>query len=81
MWYTAVENIFYLISLFSREPQIIIKEVLVKDPNGFMPKDVEILKDHVKTVHWRQGMPIEQIAYQQGQVDLIRFIEEKLIKR
>jgi|TARA_R110002050_G_scaffold14371_1_gene45406 hypothetical protein len=59
----------------------IIKTVEVRDPTGLIRNDIAFLKKHTKEVHWKAGTTLEQIAYQQGQVDVISTIETKVVGR
>jgi len=59
----------------------VIKTVEVRDPSGLIRNDITYLKKHTSQVHWKAGTTLEQIAYQQGQVDVIGVIENKVVGR
>jgi hypothetical protein len=67
------------------KPLTIVKEVIktveVRDPTGLIRNDIAFLKKNTKHVHWKAGTTLEQIAYQQGQVDVINTIETKVVGR
>jgi len=56
-------------------------EVVRLDPRGLIRNDIEYIKSKIAPVEWKKGMSLEEIAYQQGQHDLLRFIETKVVGR
>ena len=87
-FYIGREDIKYIKQLFNKVinkyfTKTIIKEVVVyeKDPNGFIQNDMAWLKANVPIPHYKVGDSIEQVAYRQGQADLLRVIETRLIGR
>jgi len=74
-----------LANLFAAPPAVreveVIREVEVKDPHGIMPNDIAFIRKHTAPVSWKEGTTLEEVAYQQAQADLIRFIENKVVGR
>jgi hypothetical protein len=67
-------------------PTVIVVEKEIKseiklDPRGLVRTDIKFLKDRVPAPYWKEGTTIQEIAYAQGQQDLISFIETRLIGR
>jgi hypothetical protein len=69
----------------SPTPRVVIiteyDEHVKLDPRGMAPVDVKFIKQHTKPVSWKSGATLSEVAYQQGQADLIKFIEDKVIGR
>lgn len=61
--------------------KIVETEVIKLDPRGLVRNDIEYIKSKLQDVHWKPGMTLEEIAYVQGQHDLLKFIETKVIGR
>lgn len=57
------------------------KEVIKLDPRGLVKNDIEFIRSKLLPVTWRQGITLEEIAYTQGQADLLKFIETKVVGR
>ena len=51
----------------------------IRDPSGLAARDIAIVRRHVQEVHWKPGTTIEQVAYAQGQHDLLRIIEQRVM--
>ena len=51
------------------------------DPRGLVRNDIKFLNSKVPPVSWKADTTIEEVAYAQGQQDLIRFIETRVIGR
>lgn len=56
-----------------------IKEVLKKDPNGMMKRDLALMRKYSKTKPYEVGDSLELVAYKQGQADLINMVESKMV--
>ena len=73
----------YLYRLHS--PAIIIHKVKVLetklDPHGLAKNDIATIEKGAVQMHWKKGDTIEDIAYRQGQQDLVKFIKIKLLGR
>ena len=61
--------------------KLVEKEVVRLDSRGLITNDIEFIKKHIPPVEWKKGLSLEDIAYRQGQWDLLRFIEEKVAGR
>ena len=60
----------------------VVKETEVQlDPRGAIHTDLQFIKSHTRPVHWADGDTLETVAYRQGQADLIKFIETKVLGR
>ena len=59
----------------------VIKEVEVRDPAGIMRNDILFIQKHMAPPQWTAGTTIEEVAYAQGQLDLLKFIEDKVVGR
>lgn len=57
------------------------KEVRILDPRGMIRNDIEFIRSKLLPVQWKKGATLEEIAYHQGQHDLLKFIEDKVIGR
>ena len=57
------------------------KEVRVLDPRGMILNDIKFIRTKIPTLCWQKGMSLEELAYVQGQHDLLKFIETKVIGR
>lgn len=55
--------------------------ITVLDPRGMIHTDIEFIRRHIPKVHWREGMTLEQVAYHQGQHDLLEFIATSVVGR
>lgn len=66
-------------------PKVVIKttiEVQEKlDPRGLVHTDMKYIERHYRPVHYKAGMNLPDVAYQQGQADMITFIKTKVIGR
>ena len=51
------------------------------DPRGLVRNDVKYMRSKVPTPSWKPGATIQDIAYAQGQQDMITFIETRVIGR
>lgn len=61
---------------------VVRREVEVQlDPRGSTRTDLEYIRKHTRPVHWTEGDTLETVAYRQGQADLIKFIETKVLGR
>jgi hypothetical protein len=74
-----------LVNLFAPPPRVVqvevIKEVEVRDPSGLIHNDLAFLRKHTAKVQWKLGSTLDQLAYQQGQADVLNTIETKVIGR
>jgi hypothetical protein len=50
------------------------------DPRGFIHKDIQILRKHLPRLGYTKGDTLEDIAYRQGQTDMIDRIERYIIR-
>lgn len=57
------------------------KEVKVLDARGLVKNDIEYIRKYIQAVHWKPGITVEEMAYAQGQHDLLEFIETKVAGR
>ena len=63
-----------------RPPAIVRTNTIeTRDPSGLAKRDIDMVRRHIAEVHWKNGMSIEQVAYAQGQEDLLRIIEKKVM--
>ena len=63
-----------------RPPAIVRTNTIeTRDPSGLAKRDIDMVRRHIAEVHWKNGMSIEQVAYAQGQEDLLRIIEQKVM--
>lgn len=64
-------------------PRVVIQKEreLVKDPRGLMHTDLEFIKRGTAGISWTPSTTIAEVAYAQGQADLIQFIERQVIGR
>jgi len=51
----------------------------IRDPSGLAARDIALVRRHISEVHWKPGLTLEQIAYAQGQEDLLRIIEQRVM--
>ena len=51
----------------------------IRDPSGLAARDIALVRRHISEVHWKPGLTLEQIAYAQGQEDLLRIIEQRIM--
>ena len=72
-----------LLSYCFSSPKVVVKiEVQDRlDPRGLVYTDIKYIEKSVPAVHYAQGMTIEQVAYQQGQQDMLNFIKNNVIGR
>lgn len=61
--------------------RVYIKEEARLDPRGLVRNDIKFIRAKVPAPMWSKGTTIEQVAYAQGQQDLIQFIETRVIGR
>ena len=74
--------LYYAVSPTQRVVTVTQYDEHVKlDPRGMAPVDVRFIRQHTKPVQYKEGTTLSEVAYQQGQEDLIKFIEEKVIGR
>lgn len=57
------------------------KETIKLDPRGLVRNDIEFIKSKLPVVRWHKGISIEEIAYNQGMHDCLKFIEDKVVGR
>ena len=58
------------------------KEVHKKlDPRGLVRNDLAFIRSKVPAPQWKPDTTIQQVAYAQGQQDLIVFIETRVVGR
>ena len=64
-------------------PEIIYveKEVIKLDPRGLIRGDLDYIKKRLAPVAWQQGVTMEELAYRQGQHDIVKFIEDNMVGR
>lgn len=60
------------------ETQTVTVQKTLKDPRGLVKREIEILKKRTRG-YYKLDDSLESVAYRQGQLDLIRFIETKLV--
>lgn len=72
-----------LIIWIQRRPITIEKPVPVVrlDPNGLSRSQMALIKKYAATGQYQIGDSIESVAYRQGQLDLIKMIERRIIAR
>jgi len=51
----------------------------IRDPSGLAARDIALVRRHISELHWKPGTTIEQVAYAQGQHDLLRIIEQRVM--
>ena len=51
------------------------------DPRGLNMADVKFIERFCPQVYWKEGMSLEDVAYQQGQQDMVNFIKTRVIGR
>jgi len=61
--------------------KVVSEEVVRLDPRGLIRNDIEYIRNKLLPVEWKAGMTMEEIAYRQGQQDLLKFIETKVVGR
>ena len=64
-----------------REKEVVTEEVTRLDPRGMIRTDIQFIKRHLPDLGWVKGDTIEEVSYKQGQHDLLRFIEQKVVGR
>lgn len=67
--------------LLRPKPTVVEKVVVKKDPNGLIRSDLATLRRYAATGEYKVGDCIESVAYRQGQLDLIRMIETKMVAK
>lgn len=74
-----------LMSHMYTSPRVVVRTeietVVQSDPRGLMKTDVAFMEKHTKPIQWAAGTTVEEVAYQQGQADMIRFVKLKVIGR
>ena len=58
-----------------------VKTVKILDPRGMIRTDIEYIRQYLPKVGWQKDSTLEEIAYNQGQHDLLHFIETKVVGR
>ena len=61
--------------------KLIETEVVRLDPRGLIRNDIEFIRSKLLPVEWKTEITMEEIAYRQGQQDLLKFIEQKVVGR
>lgn len=61
--------------------KLIEKEIIRLDARGLVKNDIEFIRKHIAPVEWKAGNSLEEMAYKQGQHDLLLFIETKVVGR
>ena len=61
--------------------KVVETEVVRLDPRGLVRNDITFIRSKLLPVEWKANMTIEEIAYRQGQHDLLKFIEQKVVGR
>ena len=61
--------------------RLIETEVVRLDPRGLIKNDIAFIKSKLLPVEWKADITMEEIAYRQGQQDLLKFIEQKVVGR
>ena len=61
--------------------KLIETEVVRLDPRGLVRNDIEFIRSKLLPVEWKADITLEEIAYRQGQQDLLKFIEQKVVGR
>ena len=61
--------------------KLVETEVVRLDPRGLVKNDIAFIRSKLLPVEWKTDMTIEEIAYRQGQHDLLKFIEQKVVGR
>lgn len=54
-------------------------EVIRHDPNGLVKRDIEQIATHVTTAGYQKGDTLADVAYKQGQNDVLRFLQKKFL--
>lgn len=57
------------------------KEVVRLDPRGLVKNDIAFIRSKLQPVEWKPDLTMAEIAYRQGQQDLLKFIEQKVVGR
>ena len=57
------------------------KEVVRLDPRGLVKNDIKFIRSKLLPVEWTTELTMAEIAYRQGQQDLLKFIESKVVGR
>jgi len=68
-----------LINLFRPTPHTVREPEVLLDPHGIAGRQMVQIKKYCGTGKYKVGDTIESVAYRQAQLDLIDFIETKLI--
>ena len=72
-----------LLSYCISSPKVVVRiEVQDRlDPRGLVYTDMKYIEKHVPPVHYSKEMTLEEVAYQQGQHDMVSFIKNNVIGR
>lgn len=57
------------------------KDEIKLDPRGLVRNDIAFIRKNLPVVRWYQGISLEEVAYNQGMHDCLKFIEEKVVGR
>ena len=52
------------------------KYVPNKDPHGLIQRDIQFIEENVPSSGYRKGDTLADVAYRQGQADLLNFIKK-----
>ena len=63
------------------EIKYIEKEVVKLDPRGLIRGDLDYIKKRLAPIAWQPGVTMEELAYRQGQHDIVKFIEDNMVGR
>jgi hypothetical protein len=67
------------------QPQVRVEVKTITEvqlnPRGLIRTDIDFIKKQLPTVHWKPGDSLQDVAYRQGQADLLHFIENTVIGR
>jgi len=81
MHYISYMIASFIALIVSTNTVTVTKEVVLKDPNGFITNDIVKLEQVIKPDNYVVGDSIESVAYRQGQVDVLSYITDKLIAK
>jgi hypothetical protein len=72
-----------LLSLILNPPQNRVRVETEErlDPRGLVHHDLQYLRTLMPEPGWAKGKTLEEVAYEQGQLDLIKVIESRVIGR
>lgn len=74
---SLLAQLFYAVAV----PATVIRTEEKLDPRGLVMHDVAYMEKHLPQVHYKAGYTLDQVAYQQGQHDLLAFIKREIIGR